>query len=87
MATFEPSRLLAATHVRASRIADVARVVDPDSSRTRIDALVEVWRDECLAESGSLLFDDRLIWTTANLANINRASEVTGTWIVGSARV
>lgn len=41
----------------------MARFVDPDSSRTRIDALVEVWKEQCLIGSGSLLFDDRNLWT------------------------
>lgn len=45
----------------------MARFVDPDSSRTRIDALVEVWKDQCLVGSGSLLFDDRSLWTIPNL--------------------
>jgi 5-methylcytosine-specific restriction protein B len=45
----------------------VARFVDPDSSRTKIDQIVDVWKQDCLIESGSLLFDDRSLWATANL--------------------
>jgi 5-methylcytosine-specific restriction protein B len=37
-----------------------------------IDALVEVWKERCLLESGSLLFDDRSIWTTGNLADFHQ---------------
>lgn len=45
----------------------MARFVDPDSNRTKIDALVEVWKEHCLIGNGSLLFDDRNLWTPANL--------------------
>jgi 5-methylcytosine-specific restriction protein B len=45
----------------------VARFVDPDSSRTKIDALVDIWKEQCLIGNGSLLFDDRNLWTPANL--------------------
>lgn len=45
----------------------MARFVDPDGSRTRIDELVELWKERCLLQDGSLLFDDRAIWTAANL--------------------
>lgn len=45
----------------------MARFVDPDTSRTRIDELVELWKERCLLGDGSVLFDDRAIWTSANL--------------------
>lgn len=45
----------------------MARFVDPDSSRTKIDALVDVWREECLVGNKSLLFDDREVWMIPNL--------------------
>ncbi|MGD9734760.1 MAG: McrB family protein [Solirubrobacterales bacterium] len=50
----------------------MARFVDPDSSRAKIDALVEVWRDACLVGSGSILFDDRQIWTVPNLEDFRK---------------
>ncbi len=50
----------------------MARFVDPGSSRTKIDALVEVWKERCLVESGSLLFDDRSVWTTAHLEDFQQ---------------
>lgn len=45
----------------------MARFVDPDGSRKQLDELVELWTERCLLEDGSILFDDRAIWTTANL--------------------
>ena len=36
---------------------------EPDAGRAKIDALVEAWKHDCLLENGSLLFDDRAIWT------------------------
>ena len=50
----------------------MARFVDPDSSRTKIDALIEIWKERCLIESGSLLFDDRPVWTTAHLEDFRQ---------------
>lgn len=50
----------------------MARFVDPDSSRMQIDALVELWKDQCLIESGSLLFDDRNLWTGAHLGDFRQ---------------
>jgi 5-methylcytosine-specific restriction enzyme B len=45
---------------------------DFDAGRAKIDALVDVWRDRCLLESGSLLFDDRAIWTVSNLEDFRQ---------------
>ncbi len=50
----------------------MARFVDPDGSRSRIDALVEVWKEHCLIGSGSLLFDDRNLWTPAHLEEFRK---------------
>ena len=43
-----------------------------DAGRAKIDALVDVWKRDCLVESGSLLFDDRAIWTVSNLEDFRR---------------
>jgi 5-methylcytosine-specific restriction protein B len=45
---------------------------DFDAGRAKIDALVDVWKQDCLVESGSLLFDDRAIWTVSNLEDFRR---------------
>lgn len=45
----------------------MARFIDPGCSRTKIDALVELWKERCLVGSGSLLFDDRDLWTVDHL--------------------
>ncbi len=50
----------------------MARFVDPGSSRAKIDALVEVWTERCLIESGSLLFDDRSLWTISQLEDFRQ---------------
>ncbi|HMO00354.1 MAG TPA: AAA family ATPase [Miltoncostaeaceae bacterium] len=50
----------------------MARFADPRFSRTKIDALVEVWKESCLINAGSLLFDDRQIWTVGNLEDFRR---------------
>lgn len=47
----------------------MARFVDPGSSRSKIDALTERWKERCLVESGSLLLDDRAIWSQGHLAD------------------
>jgi 5-methylcytosine-specific restriction protein B len=43
-----------------------------DAGRAKIDALVDVWKQDCLVEGGSLLFDDRAIWTVSNLEDFRR---------------
>jgi 5-methylcytosine-specific restriction enzyme B len=45
----------------------VARFVNPPRSRDNIDRLVELWEERCLLGDGSLLFDDRAVWSLANL--------------------
>lgn len=50
----------------------MARFADPGSSRTKIDALVEIWKERCLVHSGSLLFDDRSVWTTEHLEDFRQ---------------
>lgn len=46
----------------------MARFVDPDSSRTLIDALAPEWAERCLVGSGSILWgDERQVWTEGNL--------------------
>jgi 5-methylcytosine-specific restriction protein B len=47
----------------------VARFVDPPRSRENIDRLVELWKERCLLGDGSLLFDERTVWSLANLQN------------------
>lgn len=49
------------------RLQPVARFVDPGKSRAKVDALVNEWKAGCLLESGSLIFPDRQLWTTAKL--------------------
>lgn len=50
----------------------MARFADPDSSRTKIDDMVEIWKEHCLVESGSLLFDDRSMWTIPHLEDFRK---------------
>jgi len=45
----------------------MARFVNPPRSRENIDRLVELWKERCLLGDGSLLFDDRAVWSLANL--------------------
>jgi 5-methylcytosine-specific restriction protein B len=45
---------------------------DCDSGRAKIDALVDVWKERCLLANGSLLFDDRAIWTSSNLEDFRQ---------------
>lgn len=47
----------------------MARFVNPPRSRENIDRLVELWKERCLLGDGSLLFDDRAVWSLANLQN------------------
>jgi MoxR-like ATPase len=50
----------------------MARVLDAGLARDRIDFVAERWRAECLERDGSLLFDDRAVWTEANLREFYR---------------
>src|ERR1035441_8398333 len=45
---------------------------DYDVGRAKIDALVDAWRKDCLIGSGSLLFDDRAIWTIPHLEDFRQ---------------
>jgi len=45
---------------------------DYDAGRAKIDSLVETWKKDCLIESGSLLFDDRAIWTIPHLEDFRQ---------------
>lgn len=45
----------------------MARYVDKGHSRAEIDKTIVEWKQRCLLESGSLVFDDRAIWTIPNL--------------------
>jgi len=45
----------------------MARFVDPPRSRENIDQLVELWKERCILDDGSLLFENRPIWSLANL--------------------
>lgn len=40
------------------------------TSRENIDAAVEQWRDRCLLEDGSLVFEGETVWTTENLTRL-----------------
>lgn len=40
------------------------------TSRENIDAAVEQWRDRCLLEDGSLIFEGETVWTTENLTRL-----------------
>jgi 5-methylcytosine-specific restriction protein B len=45
----------------------LARFVDPGRTREKIDQVVDLWKERCLLEDGSLLFESRGVWTLANL--------------------
>jgi len=45
----------------------VARFVDPGRSRESIDSVVALWKERCLLGDGSLLFEERPVWSLANL--------------------
>lgn len=45
----------------------MARFVNPPRSRENVDRLVELWKERCLLGDGSLLFDERAVWSLANL--------------------
>ena len=45
----------------------MARFTTFPTGRDTIDAVAERWRNECLARDGSLLFEDRRLWTTEAL--------------------
>lgn len=45
----------------------MARFVDPPLSRKNLDRLVEHWKERCLLADGSLLFDDRKLWSPAHM--------------------
>ncbi|MCC9186219.1 ATPase [Mycolicibacterium mageritense DSM 44476 = CIP 104973] len=50
----------------------MARYVDAGSSRKLIDSFVDDWKPTCLLESGSMLFQDRAVWTPANLEELRQ---------------
>ena len=50
----------------------MARFVDPGRSRESIDQVVELWKQRCLLGDGSLLFDDRSVWSLANLQDFRQ---------------
>ncbi|MFN8162429.1 MAG: AAA family ATPase [Solirubrobacterales bacterium] len=45
----------------------MARFVDPGRSRENIDRVVDLWKERCLQKDGSLVFDDRRVWSLSNL--------------------
>jgi 5-methylcytosine-specific restriction enzyme B len=45
----------------------MARFVDPGRSRENIDRVVELWKEHCLLDDGSLLFEDHQVWSLAHL--------------------
>jgi 5-methylcytosine-specific restriction protein B len=45
----------------------MARFVNPGRSRESIDRVVELWRERCLLDDGSLLFEDRAVWSLVHL--------------------
>lgn len=50
----------------------MARFVNPPRSRENIDRLVELWKGRCLLGDGSLLFEDRAIWSQSHLLDFQR---------------
>lgn len=50
----------------------MARFTEPPEERDRVDALIERWKAECLLRDGSLLYDDRTIWTEAHVLDFRR---------------
>lgn len=51
----------------------MAHFAPPRFGRDHIDRVVHRWRDRCLVEEGSLLFDDRNVWTLENLNHFARS--------------
>lgn len=45
----------------------MARFVDPGRSRENIDKVVALWKERCLLGDGSLLFEDRAVWSLPHL--------------------
>ena len=45
----------------------MARFVDPGRSRENIDRVVDLWKERCLLGDGSLLFEDRAVWSLTHL--------------------
>ena len=45
----------------------MALFVDPGRTREKIDQVVNLWKERCLLGDGSLLFEDRSVWSFANL--------------------
>ncbi len=50
----------------------MARYSDPGFSRAKVDKFVEDWKEQCLIDDGSMLFDDRALWTTSNLEDFRK---------------
>jgi 5-methylcytosine-specific restriction enzyme B len=50
----------------------MARFVDPGRSRERIDQVVDLWKERCLLGDGSLLFEDRAVWSLSNLQDFRQ---------------
>lgn len=50
----------------------MARFVDPGRSRESIDSAVGLWKERCLLVDGSLLFEDRAVWSLANLQDFRQ---------------
>lgn len=50
----------------------MARFVDPGRSRESIDSVVGLWEERCLLADGSLLFEDRAVWSLANLQDFRQ---------------
>lgn len=45
----------------------MARFVDPGRSRENIDQVVDLWKERCLLDDGSLLFEGRPVWSLSHL--------------------
>ncbi|HST69125.1 MAG TPA: AAA family ATPase [Solirubrobacterales bacterium] len=45
----------------------MARFADPGRSREKIDQVVELWKERCLLGDGSLLYEDRSVWSLTHL--------------------
>jgi 5-methylcytosine-specific restriction enzyme B len=56
----------------ATRFQTMARFTSFAAGRETVDALAARWRDECLIRDGSLLFDDRRLWTAEALGEFHQ---------------
>jgi hypothetical protein len=48
----------------------VARFVDPGRSSENIDEVVALWKERCLLGDGSLLLEDRAVWSLSHIRDL-----------------